>query len=71
MARPPKPRWKNRTARCENGHEFTVKQEPVGNVVSGEEGGHQVIRWMPGNVEEIVACPVPNCRSTRFELVEE
>jgi hypothetical protein len=58
----------DRTARCENGHEFPVKQEYLGHDAGA---GSPVVKWMPGKVEGIVECPVPNCLSTRFELVEE
>ena len=58
----------DRTARCENGHEFTVKQEYLGHD-SGEERGFQKIEWVPDKVVGYVECP--ECRSTRIELVEE
>ena len=58
-----------KTARCENGHEFPVKQEYVRHRVE-VPGGYQYTEWKPGNVEGIVECPEPGCRSTSFELVE-
>jgi hypothetical protein len=67
MARPLR-RERDRTARCENGHEFPVKVEYLGHD-SGEELGFQNIKWVPGKVVGNVACP--ECPSTRIELVEE
>jgi hypothetical protein len=68
MAREKLSKEVDRTARCENGHEFPVKQEYVGHD-SGEELGYQNIIWKPGNAIGYVECP--KCRSTRIELVEE
>jgi hypothetical protein len=68
MAREKPRREIDRTVRCGNGHEFTVKQELVGH----DEGeGTPVVKWERGNIEEIAECPVPGCFSTNFKLVEE
>jgi hypothetical protein len=71
MAREPLRREVDRTVRCGNGHEFTVKQVWKGHDAGEEVGYSQGITWAEGEVEPIVACPVPNCRSTDFKLVEE
>jgi hypothetical protein len=69
MARPKKRKTVDRTARCENGHEFPVKMKYLGHDAGEEVGYSQGIRWEPWRVVGHVTCPV--CHTDRFELVEE
>jgi hypothetical protein len=70
MAREKRRKDVGKTARCGNGHKFPVKQEYVSHRV-GVPGGYEYTEWKPGKVEGIVECPVPGCRSTSFELVDQ
>jgi hypothetical protein len=69
MARKTRRKEVVKTARCENGHEFPVKQEYVSHRV-GVPGSYEYTDWKPGKVKEVVECPI--CHTDRMVgLVEE
>jgi hypothetical protein len=68
MARPPKREMRDRTFRClDEDFLFKAPMEYVGHD-SGEELGHQVTHWVPGQARGVTC---PHDPTHRIELVEE